>query len=262
MTRTIEKERKRKAIIAKPKLVDQFEEKTVQRCQVKPAEQFLEKPVLQCEEKAQDRCGRKSGDLCEKELTYKNKMKLRSGTVKRKKTSILDIEENAEIEKVIRLSRRVAPKGANIENLDKKLLFRNLRIVDVLGDGNCFFRALSHQLFGDAESHQIVRQAATDQVLRNPELYTESLINNDIQHFVLSLSKDREWANNHAIQAAADAFGVSIEIINSNSVSFAPVTVLPQGIPQNLVNKRIILGHIDQVHFVSEFNSPFPTSSW
>ena len=133
----------------------------------------------------------------------------------------------------------------------------------MLGDGNCFFRALSHQLFGDAESHQIVRQAATDQVLRNPELYTESLINNDIQHFVLSLSKDREWANNHAIQAAADAFGVSIEIINSNSVSFAPVTVLPQGIPQNLVNKRIILGHIDQVHFVStEFNSPFPTNSW
>ena len=126
-----------------------------------------------------------------------------------------------------------------------------------------FFYALSHQLSGDAENHQIVCQAATDQVLRNQELYTESLINNDIQHFVLSLSKDREWADNHAIQAAADAFGVSIEIINSNSVSFAPVTVLPQGIPQNLVNKRIILGHIDQVHFVStEFNSPFPTNSW
>ena len=174
----------------------------------------------------------------------------------------MDIEENAEIEKVTRLSRRIAPKGANIENLEKKLLLRNLRIVNVLGDGNCFFRALSHQLFGNAEIHQIVRQAATDQVLHNPELYTESLINNDIQHFVLSLSKDREWADNHEIQAAADVFGVSIEIINSNSVSFAPVTVLPQGIPPNLVNKRIILGHIDQVHFVStEYNSPFPTNS-
>ena len=39
VTRTIEKERK--TIIAKTKLVDQFEEKTVERCQVKPAEQFL-----------------------------------------------------------------------------------------------------------------------------------------------------------------------------------------------------------------------------
>ena len=97
VTRTIEKETKRKAIIVKPKLVDQFEEKTVERRQVKPAEQFMEKPVLQCEEKPLDRCSRNSGDLCEKELTYKNKMKLRSGTAKRKKTSILDIEENAEI---------------------------------------------------------------------------------------------------------------------------------------------------------------------
>ena len=187
VTRTIEKQRKRKAIIAKVKLVDQFEEKTVERCQVKPAEQFLEKPVIQCEEKPLDRCGKKSSDLCEKELTYKNKVKLRSVTAKRRKTSILHIEENAEIDKVVRLSRRFAPKGANIENLEKTLLLRNLRIVDVLGDGNCFFRAQSHQLFGDAESHQIVRQAATDQVLRNPEIYTESLINNDIQHFLLLL---------------------------------------------------------------------------
>ena len=54
VTRTIEKERKRKAIIAKVKLVDQFEEKTVEQCQVKPAEQFLEKPVIQCEENPLD----------------------------------------------------------------------------------------------------------------------------------------------------------------------------------------------------------------
>ena len=200
------------------------------------------------------RCGRKSGDLCEKELTYKNKVKLRSGTAKRKKTSILDIEENAEIEKVIRLSRRFAPKGANTENLEK-LLLRNLRIVDVLGNSNCFFRALSHRLFGDAESHQIVRQAATDQVLRNPEIYTESLINNDISIFCY---RYRRIENGQTITQFRQ-----LQMINSNSVSFAPVAVLPQGIPQNLVNKRIILGHIDQVHFVStEFNSPFPTNSW
>ena len=80
---------------------------------------------------------------------------------------------------------------------------------------------------------------------------------------MLSLSKNREWADNHGIEAAADAFGVSIEIINSNSVSFAPVTVLPHGVPQNLVNKCIILRYIDQVHFLSTvFNSPFPTNSW
>ena len=144
-------------------------------------------------------CGRKPRDHCEKEFTKKSKVKLRSGTTNRKKTSILDIKENAEIEKVVRLSSRFSPKGATTENLEKKLLLQNLRIVDVLGHGNCFFHALSLQLFGEVESHQIVPQAAADQVLQNPELYTESLINNDIQHFVLSLSKDRKWADNHAV---------------------------------------------------------------
>ena len=41
------------------------------------------------------------------------------------------------------------------------------------------------------------------------------------------------------------------------------MTVLPQEIPGNLAKKHIILGHIDQFHFVSaEFNSPFATNSW
>ena len=95
-------------------------------------------------------------------LTYKNKVKLRSGTAKRKKTSILDIEENAEIEKVIRLSRRFAPKGANIENLEK-LLLRNLRIVD-----------WATVIVFSVPCHIDFRWCGklSDQVLRNPEIYT------------------------------------------------------------------------------------------
>ena len=81
----------------------------------------MKKPVLQCEEK---QWGRKSGDLCKRELTYKNKVKWRSGTVKRKKTSILDIEENTEIEKVMRLSRRFAPKGANMKTWRRSYCFK------------------------------------------------------------------------------------------------------------------------------------------
>ena len=37
------------------------------------------------------------------------------------------------------MSMRFAPKGGNSENLEMKLLLKNLRIVDVFGDGNSFF---------------------------------------------------------------------------------------------------------------------------
>ena len=107
VTRIIEKDKKRKAIIPKQKLIDRFEEKPVERCQVRPAGQFFWKKLfLQCEENPVDQRGRKSSDHCKKELTYKNNVKLRSGTTKRKKTSSLGIEENAEVEKIIRLSKR------------------------------------------------------------------------------------------------------------------------------------------------------------
>ena len=56
---------------------------------------------------------------------------------------------------------------------------------------------------------------------------------------------------------------MSIEIINSNSEIFAPVTVIPQDIPQNLIKRHIVLDRIDQIQFVStEFNPPFPLNSW
>ena len=106
----------------------------------------------------------------------------------------------------------------------------------------------------------MVRQAALDQVLSNPE---DFLVNKEIDTFALTLSEDREWADNHAIQATADAFGVSIKIINFNSERFAPVTVIRQGILQNVIKRHIVLGHIDQIHFVStEFNPPFSLNSW
>ena len=109
----------------------------------------------------------------------------------------------------------------------------------------------------------LVRQVALDQVLSNPEPYQDFVVNKDIDTFASTLSKDREWADNHAIQATADAFGVSIEIVSSNSERFAPVTVIPQGIPQKLIKKHIVLVHIDQIYFAStEFNPPFPLNPW
>ena len=174
---------------------------------------------------------------------------------------MLDVEEMADIEKAIKISRRCISKANMQKNLENTPNLRNLRIVDVPGDGNCFFHAVSHQLFGDTSSQHLVRQAALDQVLNNPELYQDFLVNKDIGTFASTLSEDRGWTDNHNIQTTADAFGESIEIINSSSERFSPVTVIPQGIPENLIRKNIVLGHIGHIHFVStEFNPPFPLS--
>ena len=97
----------------------------------------------------------------------------------------------------------------------------------------------------------------------NPELHQDFLVNKDNYTFASTLSEDREWPDKHAIQATADAFELSFERINSNSERFTPVTAIPQGIPQNLIKRHIVLGHIDQIHFFSTgFKLPLPLNSW
>ncbi len=49
-----------------------------------------------------------------------------------------------------------------------------LRPFDVSGDGDCFFRAVSHQLYGDPEWHLEVGAAGISYMRDNPERFVES----------------------------------------------------------------------------------------
>ena len=49
-----------------------------------------------------------------------------------------------------------------------------LRPLDVGGAGDCFFRAVSHQLYGDPSHHWYIRQAGIHYLRENPERFIES----------------------------------------------------------------------------------------
>ena len=63
-------------------------------------------------------------------------------------------------------------KGENKENqlfsnLQEQFRERNLKLVNVRGDGNYFFRGIVHQLYGDESQHQKVREEAVQEVIKN-----------------------------------------------------------------------------------------------
>ena len=61
-------------------------------------------------------------------------------------------------------------QGNNSDNLIELLQFRlaqhGLRILDVGGAGDCFFRAVSHQLYGEPSYHMNIRSSIYEKLSR------------------------------------------------------------------------------------------------
>ena len=90
-----------------------------------------------------------------------------------------------------------------------------MKLVNVRRDGNCFFRAIAHQLYGDQSQRQEVREATGQEVIKNSNRY-RNFVTGSFNKYVSNLSTDRGWADNAAIQATSNVFRMSIEILNDS----------------------------------------------
>ena len=72
-------------------------------------------------------------------------------------------------------NRTICDGGSN-SLLNYRLLRYQLRPLDVGGGGDCFFRSVSHQLYGDSSHHHEVRAAGVQYLRDNPERFIESIV--------------------------------------------------------------------------------------
>ena len=100
-----------------------------------------------------------------------------------------------------------------------------MKLVNVRGDGNCFFRAIAHQLYGDESQHQKVGEEAGQEIIKKSNRY-RNFVAGSFDKYVSNLSTDREWADSAAIQATSNVFRISIEILNA-SERIPSYTILP-----------------------------------
>ena len=97
------------------------------------------------------------------------------------------------------------------------LLFQQHRkIKHIIGDGNCFFRALSYFLYGTQDHHLKVRNDIV-QFISNHRTHFSALVINPqgeetIEHHIQNMKKPTFWASQVEIQAAADLYGVPLYI--------------------------------------------------
>ena len=121
--------------------------------------------------------------------------------------------------------------------------------LDVGGDGDCFFRSVSHQLYGTPSNRFYVGSVGMQHLVSNPELFIESNTERSWMDYLTNMSRQGTWADGIMIQAVANSINITINIAESNE-TFSPPTVIR---PANAVgnSENIYIGHIGESHYVS-----------
>jgi hypothetical protein len=101
--------------------------------------------------------------------------------------------------------------------LRDSLAVHGMEIIDISPDGNCLFRSISDQLFGDyGNNHADVRSAICDFMEKNKEDFQVFLVfededdddqqeedAKDFEHYIDTMRQDGEWGGNLELVAAA-----------------------------------------------------------
>ena len=79
--------------------------------------------------------------------------------------------------------------------LNYRLLRHGLNQLDVGGEGDCFFKSVSNQLYGDSHHHLEIRSAGIQYMRDNPERFNESVLDSSWSQYISNMSRPGTWAD-------------------------------------------------------------------
>lgn len=91
---------------------------------------------------------------------------------------------------------------------------QGLRIYSIEGDGNCLFRSVSHQVYGDDRHHAVVRTTCMDYMEGEKE-YFEPYVVGDMAAFLRYLNHKRRpgvWGDDPELQAMCELYDRPAEV--------------------------------------------------
>jgi len=101
------------------------------------------------------------------------------------------------------------------EELAKKLATKGLHITRVGKDGNCLFRAVAHQLYGDQEMHDAVRRQCMDYMEQERDHFSQ-FVTEEFSEYIARKRKDAVYGNHLELQAIAELYNRPILIYTIN----------------------------------------------
>ena len=151
------------------------------------------------------------------------------------------------------------PGPVNISSMSLSVLTTRLarlgrKPVNTIGDGNCFFRSVSHQLYGTEDRHPQIRALAIQHLINFPEHFVEYNTDQSWLQYLQSMSTLGTWAENIIIQAVANTNNLRINITES-AQNFSESTTVSSICAESETQRRglrdIYVGHLEELHYVS-----------
>jgi hypothetical protein len=89
---------------------------------------------------------------------------------------------------------------------------RGLTVAPMEPDGNCLFRAVAHQVYGDAERHDIVRSDCCDYLDKNRERFEPLLEPGQFDAYVANKRQLKVWGDDPEVRAMEELYDRPMEV--------------------------------------------------
>lgn len=108
-------------------------------------------------------------------------------------------------------SRLVTSDSGGFQFYSETLRLHNLFLFSVPGDGNCLFRSVSHQIYGNHEYHFIVRQKCMDYMEINREFFSQFVVG-EFSEYLRIKRQNGVWGDDPEIEAICEIYSRPAEI--------------------------------------------------
>jgi hypothetical protein len=135
---------------------------------------------------------------------------------------------------------------------------RGLEIVEQEGDGNCLFRAVALQVYGDAAAHSEVRRLVCDFMAKDRQHFALFVDDENFDSYIARKRQDGVHGNSPELQAVCELFNRPLEVYTPDSGPERPINVFQDQYKTG--DAPIRLSYHDRNHYNAVIDPLEPTA--